>query len=177
MKSPLLVHLSNIPNQNKPITWGFGWFPFFCSINCNLSLDHVCLVSIQKLSFVPLGKSNFPLPLVTFPFSLILYLLALSLSPCLLSLLGKHISFALRTWSWGVLGWYQAFSLPLSIRYSLESTWNQVISQLRVSQSRLTCGHGLGVVVSWLLIDAGRPTHYGWNYSAGTWLWAYKRAR
>lgn len=67
---------------------------------------HVCLFSTQRQSFVSPGQIFFlPVPPlssphpVPFSFSLVLYLLPLSSSPCPLFIWGKSISFVLSTWS------------------------------------------------------------------------------
>ena len=65
-------------------------FPFSL-YKLHLPIGHVYLVSIQRQSFAPRPQNKYsvPLSLVPFLFSLVLYLLSLSLIPCPLSLWGK----------------------------------------------------------------------------------------
>ena len=63
-------------------------------------MDHNCLLSIQRQSFVIWDKYPCPLSLVPFLFFLSPVFVSYSLP---FVLLGKSISFVLRTWSWGIL--------------------------------------------------------------------------
>lgn len=104
-QKPPLTTLIKKPNYNltpHPNT-GFPLLLLYTAI-------HLWATSIQRQPFVLPRQLALPSPsLASLPsssFSLVLYLLSLSLIPCPLYLWGKLNSFVLRAWSWSVLCQY-----------------------------------------------------------------------
>ena len=91
-KLPLAQLINMLIKMKYPIlTWGFPLYLYKPPFSYVPSLSSLSPEAV----LCPPGQ----ILLLLFPFSLILYLLSLSLRPCLLSLWGKQF-YVLRTWSW-----------------------------------------------------------------------------